>query len=150
MIIDPTAGTCILGSNFGQLITTYRVRENEDYSLITVGKLRYHEKNWLLLEVDDEIARYYASIVKREFGVDLHWRSKSGAHVSIIRGEELPNAEHWAHDEGRQVKIYYTNQIYTNGNHWWLNVVCDELADVRSSYGLPTDKRFFHLTIGRL
>jgi hypothetical protein len=31
-----------------------------------------------------------------------------------------------------------------------LNVRCDELADIRSSYGLPTNKRFFHLTIGRL
>lgn len=149
MIIDPSAGTCILGRDFDRLITTYRVREYEDYPHTVTGVLRYVD-DWLMLAVDDEILRYYSSTIKKEFGVELHWRSKFGGHVSVIRGEPLPNPANWGHDEGREVKIWYTHQIYTNGEHWWLNVVCDELADIRSSYGLPTNKKFFHLTIGRL
>jgi len=148
MIIDTTAGTCILGSNFDRLITTYRVREYEDYPHCTVGKLWYHD-DWLLLQVDDEIARYYSSIIKQRFDIDLHWRSKWGAHVSVIRGEAIPKPEKWGEDEGREIQIYYTHQIYTNKDHWWLNVISEELADIRAGYGLPPEKKFFHLTIGR-
>lgn len=148
MIIDVTAGTCILGSNFDRLLTTYRDREDTQYEHKTTGTLNY-TGNWLILQVDDEIARYYASILKKELGVDLHWKAKSGAHVSVIRGEMLLKPQLWGHDHGKKIEINYTHQIYTNGEHWWLNVVCDELADIRSQYGLPTNKRFFHLTIGR-
>lgn len=149
MIIDASEGTCILGSRFGRLLTTYRAREHEPYEHSTYGTLRHLDGNWLILRVDDEIPRYYASVLKRELGVDLNWRAKAGAHVSVIRGERLQRAEHWGRDEGRRVKLWYTHQVYTNGEHWWLNVVCDELADIRTSYGLPTNKRFFHLTVGR-
>ena len=148
MIIDPSNGTCILGSNFGRLITTYRDREGDDYNHSVVGCLRYVD-DWLLLQVNNEIVRYYSHTIEKRFGIKLH-RSKFGAHVSIIRGERLPKPDKWGRDEGRKVKIHYTHQIHTNGEHWWLNVKCDEMAEIRSSYGLPTNKRFFHLTIGRL
>lgn len=149
MIVDTSDGTLILGSSFGRLVTTYRDREGDDYVHSVVGTLRY-VGDWLLLQVDDEIARYYAAQIQKRFDIPLHWRSKWGAHVSVIRGETLPNPERWGWDDGRKVKIDYTHQIYSNADHWWLNVRCDELADIRSSYGLPTNKRFFHLTIGRL
>ncbi|WP_407305669.1 hypothetical protein [Acinetobacter sp.] len=148
MILDTTAGTCILGSNFDKLITMYRDSEHEDYPHCTVGKL-WHHADWLLLNVDDEITRYYASIIKQRFSIDLHWKSKWGAHVSVIRGEALPNPEKWGRDEGREIKIYYTHQVYTNADHWWVNVISEELADIRTSYGLPPEKKFFHLTVGR-
>lgn len=141
-------GTHILGSNFGRLITTYRDRENAAYVHEAVGTLRYAD-DWLLLQVDDEIARYYASILKTRFGITVQHRSKWGAHVSIIRGEELPNPDGWGADHGREIAIRYTHDIYTNGAHWWLNVESDDLADIRAGYGLPPEKRHFHLTIGR-
>ena len=149
MIVDTTNGTHILGSNFGRLITTFRDKEGANYVHQTVGKLQYVD-DWLLLRVDDEIARYYAEMIRKRFDINLHWKSKWGAHVSVIRGENLPNKDGWGNDEGREVSIKYTHDIYTNNTHWWLNVLCDELADIRTSYGLPTNKRFFHLTIGRI
>lgn len=149
MIIDTTAGTCILGSKFDRMLTTYREHENIEYPHRTIGILRWLPGDWLLLQVDDDIARYYSSVIKKQFGIDLNWKAKSGAHVSVIRGEQLPIPDHWEEDEGREIEIAYTHQLYTNGEHWWLNVMCDELADIRTSYGLPTNKRFFHLTIGR-
>lgn len=150
MIIDTSNGSHVLGSSFDRLVTTYRDREGANYCHTTVGSLHYAD-DWLLLQVDDEIARYYATMLKRRFDIDLHWRSKWGAHVSVIRGEQISaNVDLWGHDEGLTIPINYTHDIYTNTDHWWLNVLCDRLADIRSFYGLPTNKRFFHLTIGRL
>jgi len=149
MIIDTSNGTCILGSNFGRLVTTYRDRGGDDYTHSVVGRLQQVD-DWLILKVDDDIARYYASTIKTRFGINLHWRARAGTHVSVIRGEKLPKPELWGKDQGKKIKINYTHQIYTNGEHWWLNVECDELALIRSSYGLPTNKKWFHLTIGRL
>jgi hypothetical protein len=149
MIIDTSNGTHILGSKFGRIITAYRDKEDAQYVHQAVGRLRFVD-DWLLLQVDDEIARYYAEIVRRRFDIKLHYKSKWGAHVSIIRGEDLPNPEGWGDDEGREILINYTHDIYSNNTHWWLNVECDELAEVRSRFGLPTNKRFFHLTIGRI
>jgi hypothetical protein len=148
MIITKGEGTAVLGSSFDRLITTFRAKEFDDYPHRTVGKLWYHD-DWLLLQVDDEIARYYSFVIKQRFDIDLQRRSKWGAHVSVIRGEPLPKAEGWGHNDGKEIEIYYTHHVFTNGDHWWLNVVSEELADIRTSYGLPPEKKFFHLTIGR-
>ena len=150
MIIDTSAGTCVLGSNFGRLITTYRDRGGDFYPHQTIGTLHYAD-DWLLVDVDDEIARYYANQLEKRFGIKVHWRSLWGAHVSAIRGEKpRVNGDRWGHDEGRVVLVKYTHNIYTNGQHWWLNVECNELAEVRGFYGFGTTKRWFHLTVGRL
>jgi hypothetical protein len=148
MFVNTIHGTHILGSKFGRLITTYRDRENAAYVHDVVGTLRYAD-DWLLLQVDDEIARYYADMIRVRFGIGLHHRSKWGAHVSVIRGETLSTPALWGADDGEEIAIKYTHDIYTNGAHWWLNVESDELAAVRERYGLPPEKRHFHLTIGR-
>lgn len=148
--IESSAGTHVLGSNFGKLETTYRDRLGDDFCHATVGQLRY-TGNWILLQCDDEIARYYSAIVQKRFGVKLHWKNQWGAHVSVIRGEQpLKNEDKWGWHEGRDVRIKYTHDIYTNGQHWWLNVECDRLSKVRGFYGFGTRKKWFHLTIGRL
>lgn len=148
--LDPSAGTHVLGSNFGKLETTYRDRLGDNFCHSVAGTLRY-TGHWLLLQCDDEIARYYASLVQRRFGIKLHWKSQWGAHVSVIRGEQLlKNQERWGYHEGDTVKIKYTHDVYTNGQHWWLNVECDKLSKVRGFYGFGTRKKWFHLTIGRL
>lgn len=149
MIIDTSNGTCVLGSSFNRLVTTYRDREGDDYTHSVVGTLQYDD-DWLFVKVNNEISRYYSNQVEKRFGLKLLSPSKRGAHVSVIRGERLKKPQNWGKDNGRKIKIYYTHQVFTNSEHWWLNVKCDELADIRSSYGLPTNKRFFHLTFGRL
>lgn len=150
LMLDPSAGTHVLGSNFGKLLTTYRDREGDNFCHATAGILRY-TGHWLLLQCDDEIARYYAAEVQRRLGIKLHYKSQWGAHVSVIRGEKLlKNETKWGWHEGKEVRIKYTHDIYTNGQHWWLNVECDALAKVRGFYGFGTKKRWFHLTIGRL
>jgi hypothetical protein len=150
MHIDTSQGTHVLGSSFGRLNTTYRDREGDNYIHSVVGTLQYID-DWLLVRVDDEIARYYAQMVYVRFGIKLQHKTQWGAHVSAIRGEpSLINGPEWGHDDGKEVLVQYTHDVYTNGNHWWLNALCDDLTSVRGFYGHPTTKRWFHLTIGRL
>lgn len=147
MIFHPQDGTYILGSSFDRLITTYRTavvpQFHEDH-----GVIRHHD-SWMLLEVEGDIQAYYASIVRREFGVKLQTRSLWPTHVSVIRGETISQGT-WGEHEGKVVPFQYSHDIYTNGTHWWLNVECQELEDIRSSHGLQSTPGFLHLTIGRL
>lgn len=150
MILDTSNGTHVLGSSFNRLVTTYRDRVGDQYVHQTIGSLDYVD-DWLLVRIDDEIARYYASIVENRFGIKLQTKTQWGTHVSAIRGESLlNNQDKWGHDHGVQVQVNYTHEIYTNGHHWWLNVDCLDLSTVRAFYGFQTTKRWFHLTIGRL
>lgn len=150
ILIDPSAGTHVVGSRFGRLITTYRAREGDDYPHSVVGKLHFAD-DWLLANLKGDVQDYYAWYVKQKFGIKLHVRSLWGAHVSVIRGEQIKKNQHtWGKREGELITMKYTHNIYTNGEHWWLNVECEELANIRGHYGLGTNKKWFHLTIGRL
>lgn len=150
MILDTSQGTHVLGSSFNRLITTYRDREGDNYIHQTVGVLRY-VGDWALVQVDEDIPRYYAAQVENRFGIKLQVKTQWGAHVSAIRGEHpVDNAEKWGHDDGKLIVINYTHEIYTNGRHWWLNVDSPDLSVVRDLYNYHTTKRWFHLTVGRL
>lgn len=150
LLLDVTDGTHVLGSSFGRLVTTYRDRVGDDFCHSTTGTLQYVGQ-WLLLKCDEEIARYYAAEVERRLGVKLQYQSQWGTHVSVIRGEKLlKNADQWGFKDTKEFKIKYTHSIYTNGMHWWLNVECAELAKIRNFYGLGNNKRWYHLTIGRV
>ena len=150
VIVNPLEGSHVLGRKFDRIITTYRADVGDNFIHQTVGTVKYSH-DWLVIDTDDEICRYYAAIVEKNFGVKLHWKSMWGGHVSVIRGEELlANADKWGHDEGREVVINYSHDIYTNGQHWWLNVKAKEITDLRTFYGLPENDRNIHLTIGRI
>lgn len=150
VIVNPLDGSHVLGRKFDRIITTYRGDLGDNFIHQTVGSVKYSH-DWLVIDTDDEICRYYAAIVEKNFGVKLHWKSMWGGHVSVIRGEELlANADKWGHDEGREVVINYSHDIYTNGQHWWLNVKSKEISDLRTFYGLPENDRNIHLTIGRI
>lgn len=115
-----------------------------------MGKLQF-DNDWLVANIRGDVQDYYAWYVQKLFGVKLHVRSLRGAHVSVIRGEKpKANADKWGQENGDLVKIKYSHNIYTNGEHWWLNVECEDLAKIRGHYGLGTNKKWFHLTIGRL
>lgn len=151
ILIDPSAGTHVIGSRLGRLITTYRAREGDDYPHSVVGKLHFAD-DWLLVNLKGDVQDYYAWYVKKLFGIKLHVRSLWGAHVSVIRGETITKNKHmWGKMEGMPITINYTHNIYTNGEHWWLNVESEELANLRDGFGMAkTNKKWFHLTIGRL
>lgn len=123
------------------------------------GKLVYSPKThlrnsdrWLVLMCDDALSEYYRTLFKREFP----WKTKLmrpvwGTHVSVIRGEVIPNSDIWGLGKDSIVNFEYEGGVKDNGEYYWLKVRCDELAAIRQAYGLPRSPQFgFHLTIGRV
>jgi hypothetical protein len=124
----------------------------------SIGKLIYDPRshigssgNWLVLMCDDEISKYYRHLFYKEYP----WLGKLtrpvwGTHVSIIRGEYIPNYNLWGLDKNKILEFEYEPGIKDNGEYYWLNVKCDALLDIREKYGLLRLPKFgLHLTVGR-
>jgi hypothetical protein len=125
----------------------------------SVGKLIYsprshlaNSERWLVVMCDDEISRYYRSL----FYTEYPWLGKLtrpvwGTHISVIRGEKVPNYKLWRTDENKLVEFEYEPGVLTNGEYYWLKVKCERLKEIRQLYGLDSYPNFgFHLTIGRI
>lgn len=105
---------------------------------------------WLILRTCPDLARYQRRWLKMfhraRFTVQKPaWNS----HVSIVRGEDPPNAEAWGRHEGESVEFEYEQVLHTNGVHYWLEVECSRLSELRVELGLSAlPSRPFHLTVG--
>jgi len=100
---------------------------------------------WMILEVDWSIMEYYR-----------YWIAKQGektcpplakCHVSMVRGEEPRDKDYWQQVLGKKLKITYTNDLQTNGKHWWLPVTSPDILQVREELGLKPPKFQLHLTV---
>lgn len=124
----------------------------------STGKLIYSPRShlgnptkWLILSCDDNICRYYASLFHSEYPYypKLN-RPIFGAHISVIRGEKIPNSSLWGLDNNKLIDFEYEPGVLTNGEYFWLKVKCDRLKEIRELYGLTSYPNFgYHLTIGR-
>lgn len=129
----------------------------------STGKLVYSPRThlsssdrWLVLMCDDEISRYYRHLYTKAYpylngerGGKLT-RPVWGTHISVIRGERVPNHKLWRLKDNKLVEFNYEAGVLDNGEYYWLKVVCPELEDLREKYGLSRQPQFgFHLTIGR-
>ena len=129
----------------------------------SIGKLVYSPRthlsssqNWIVLMCDDEISKYYRHLFSKDYPylngsrVGKLTRPVWGAHVSVIRGERIPNMNLWGIDANKIIEFEYEGGVIDNGEYYWLKVKCPILSDLRNKYGLSSDPRFgFHLTIGR-
>lgn len=126
--------------------------------LTSTGKLIYSPRThlasserWLVLMCDDEISKYYRHLFYKEYP----WLGKLtrpvwGTHISIIRGEKIPNYHLWKLDENKLVNFEYEGGVIDNSEYYWLRVHCPFLARLRTKYGLTPEPKFgFHLTVGR-
>lgn len=129
----------------------------------STGKLIYSPRThlsssdrWLVLMCDDEISKYYRhlyTIAYPYLNAERHGkltRPVWGTHISVIRGEQVPNNKLWRLSENKIVEFTYEAGVLDNGEYYWLKVNCPELEDLREKYGLSRYPKFgFHLTIGR-
>lgn len=124
----------------------------------SIGKLTYSPRShlgsnnrWLVLMCDDEISKYYRYMFYTEFP----WKGKLtrpvwGTHISIIRGEKIPNMNLWGIDSHKIIEFEYEGGVMDNGEYYWLKAKCPYLSSLREKYGLRSEPKFgFHLTIGR-
>lgn len=122
------------------------------------GKLTYSPKThlkdssrWLILACDEGITQYYRGLYHQEF----FYRPKLtrpvwGAHISVLRGEKVSNAQAWGFAANKFINFEYEPGIKDNGEYLWLKVYCDELLALRELFGVKREPQFgLHLTIGR-
>ena len=112
--------------------------------LTSSGILSYsREENQyrLVLEVDEEIARYYRSLIPKWLDA---YKPRWAPHITIVRPEkEMPvNLEHWGKYEGEEVSFEYWNYLFTGKIYFWLNVWSKRLEDVRIELGMPVSSEF--------
>lgn len=124
----------------------------------SIGKLVYSPRThlssserWLVLMCDDEISKYYRCMFSKEYP----WKGKLtrpvwGTHISVIRGEFIPNIKLWGLDANKIIEFEYDGGVIDNGEYYWLKAKCPYLSTLREKYGLSKEPRFgFHLTVGR-
>jgi hypothetical protein len=113
-------------------------------------------EKWAILACDDEISKYYRHLFTKDYPylngerVGKLTRPVWGTHISIIRGEYIPNFKLWGLDANKVIEFTYEGGVIDNGEYYWLKVNCPYIGDLREKYGLKREPKFgFHLTIGR-
>ena len=106
------------------------------------GQLKYskiEDKYKLIVSVDEEIVRYYRSLIPKWFKVNPQMHR---AHISVVRNEVPPKMEFWGKYEGEIIEFCYESIIRQGSVYWWLNVFCKRLEEIRLELGLPVSSPY--------
>jgi hypothetical protein len=122
----------------------------------SIGILNYSGINRLVLQIDQELADFYRSMIPKYLPTN---RPRWAAHVTVVREhkEEVVKREAWGKYEGHQVPFFYSPIIECDNTYYWLNVFCVRLEEIRIELGLSAVSRYtlppsgfrkvFHTTI---
>jgi hypothetical protein len=105
---------------------------------------------WLIIQCEPDVGRYLRQLRMLERRAspllsDPLW----GAHVSIVRGESLPNPAAWKDCEGRIVEFEYQCPPQEIGEYVFFPVICQDALNYRERLGLPREPQWpLHLTFG--
>lgn len=127
------------------------------------GKMKGNTNWWIVVNTDDEIARYYRWWVMKRYWVELQ-NPSWGAHISVLRGGK-PRDEKlhlWKKYQGEKIDFTYSPVVRQSGDttggdrpdhFWFVDVWSGRLNEIRSELGFTTvfDNKpiKYHLTIGR-
>ena len=116
------------------------------------GKLIYYPSWWLVLYTDNEICKYYRSLMFLEFKHLKINAPKHEAHISIIYGdrEEPLNKHFWGKYKDEEIDISYDPFIIQDREYFYMRVYCTRIEDIRVELGLPPNHEDtpWHITIG--
>ena len=122
----------------------------------SVGTLRYSGDWRLAVEVEQDIADYYRSLIPKWLPTN---RPRWPAHITVVREEkERPTkTEAWGKYDGHPIKFWYSPFIHSGKVYYWLNAFSSQLEDIRVELGLPVRSQYtlppegfakcFHITI---
>lgn len=109
------------------------------------------KEGWVICSLECDITSYYSWFLEKIHGIKLQ-RPAWGAHISIVRGENVKN-DVWSQIKEKYhqkpLKFVYEVSPKTNGEHWWLKVTCEDFFLIRKELCLnPFPKFPYHLTLG--
>ena len=104
---------------------------------------------WYYVKADDSIGDYYKWFASR--GLLQPWQPcMNGCHITFVAGEKDERIVSVAEIQpyvGKDIQFYYTNQIWTNTQAFWLPVLSPQLDEVRVALGLKP-RFLYHVTLG--
>lgn len=120
------------------------------------GTLNYRTDGSLIVEIDQELVRYYRYYLARKA---FAYPQKHQAHISVVRKETLPvRMEMWEKYQGKTVPFFVQHKIWECERYFWVNVYSFELERIRLELGLDLKvynikpiapfNKCFHFTIG--
>lgn len=122
------------------------------------GTMKANTSNWVVVELDREITRYYRWWLQREKHIILQ-QPAWDAHISVVRGERVNPQIYrnvWKRHQGRRVEFRYEHgDIQTSpdkdaaGLFHWIRVECPVVDEIREELGLIASWKYHHITIGR-
>lgn len=135
------------------------------FKLHTKGKVIFDPKNetkkhvrqsiWkktVIAYINSDISKYYAWFIKKRYNITLNTPLR-GTHLSIISDKvdyEILYMLAKSKYNKKNIDIYYSSNVRTDGIHWWLNAKCKLAEEIRLCAGLKEQPYFgFHITIGR-
>lgn len=113
------------------------------YLVTSLGRLR-HSRNEetgtfkLIVEIDPQIAAYARALIPKYY---VARPQKYSPHITVIRNEFVKDVTNWGNRDLEQVSFQYSPVVQRDHVYYWLNVYCDELTEIRISYGLPASYR---------
>jgi len=120
------------------------------------GFLRYHPPYKVIVEADQELSRYYRSLIPKSVDIKVPMYAP---HITVVRKEVPPKMEVFGKHEGELVFFEYDTEIHHDETYYWLNAYSKRLEEIREELGLPVmsaytrppdGRRCFHITIGNL
>jgi len=113
---------------------------------INSGIIRY-STNYCWLECEKDLGRLYRKLFLKDYGIKLQAPS-NGEHISLITEYDIVPRPIERINEGSPIHFSLLNEIYTNGNAFWLNVISEALIAHRELFGLGLPDRDLHFCIG--
>lgn len=111
------------------------------------GKIEVRPRS-IVANVDNEIGRYYRSLVPRYYYIQP---PKYHLHATVVRSGEV---ELITKTFSGTIDIYYSPVIYYKEPYFWLNCWSEEIAKIREELGLRKfrfpDQTSYHITIGNI
>lgn len=112
---------------------------------------QYEWKRTVYLETGEDVHLYYRWFIEKRFGLKLN-KPLRPAHITIINDR----VDDWnlyqkskSKFNGAEINISWSNQIRTNGKHWWLRAKSNDALLVRQESGFSKiPYHGMHLSIG--
>ena len=121
------------------------------------GRIEYSERSRVVAWVDNELARYYRSMIPKARYVQPQMYP---AHITVVRSypiEIVPDRTAWGKHEGRIINFEYDGVVLFEKPYFYIEAWSEELNDIRTELGLPEFRIIgarlldcFHMTLGNV